>query len=313
MKRVICFIIPIIIITALCKAQVIEVDTIVYKTKGKVISATYVDGYIYYLDKENDVYKIYDSVIHIKISKPDVEFDRLANKNDKLIGKEFHYIPRKSDRYTEYLYNGMQFKKVGVFKNIEDVRYEDDDYFITSVCNGEWGGAVYFKSKQNKKTYECAATCLLVVNKIADSYYITATLAHLMGFTEVLKVDNPLDLELSKKKIKKETEGSVARKGVVSLIDEAGVLALTSFVYQKELYHIVVDGFGISPPTTNLVKIKDGKFEIIHRIADEMLWASDAVVCDDRWFLEVSGDDSRETFLLRYNSGKISVIKFERE
>lgn len=98
------------------------------------------------------------------------------------------------------------------------------------------------------------------------------------GFSEIIEINNPDSLEVYElPKYKKEPSGktiislsdyeSKSRKGTKRLADSIGLLALSTFPYNGQLYHIVTDF-----KKTFLTKNVNGKFESIDTISNESLW-----------------------------------------
>ena len=156
--------------------------------------------------------------------------------------------------------------------------FEDSLYILSKTCSGEWGGTIKFKNKKTGIEYSAASTCPVVVNKLNGKYYITNTLAHMSGFSEILEISNP-DLmtvfELPKPRSKKGKtivryvgdDESKSTNGTKQLVDSNGVLTLASFPYNEQLYHIVTDF-----KKTFLTKIENNSFVTIDTISDKSIW-----------------------------------------
>ncbi|WP_029904376.1 hypothetical protein [Prevotella sp. 10(H)] len=318
MKRSITFLITVLFWNNLSFAQTLPVDTITIKTEASVISATFYNGYFYYLDENHRIFKTNAERDREEIYNAGREFTHITNVNGKLIGLETLFKPNKYNTFTEYHYNGKTFKKKGRIDEIRQELYEDDSYKITSACHGEWGGKVYFKNKRSGKTYQYQATCPIVINNIGKSYYVTAALAHMVGFTEVIRIDNPESLKLHEKEWKSETEKDTLKEGNSVLVDSVGIQAITSFLHKGELYHILTKFYDLSRnlPVSYLAKIENGKFEKVQNISDHVLWRSDyhrEVSYKDGFLLSVSDGDSNENLLIGFDGTKIIVVRFEKE
>jgi hypothetical protein len=137
--------------------------------------------------------------------------------------------------------------------NFEYPMFEDSNYFVYSCCAGEFGGAIFFYDKRTKRTYSCPATCTKTVNKIKNVFYVTNSLEHMSGSTEILKISDPSKLyELKADSLKhfcnwwthfvteSDYDNHLKRfmVGTESLVDVKGVPTLTSFIYKDKLYNI---------------------------------------------------------------------------
>ena len=49
--------------------------------------------------------------------------------------------------------------------------FDNGEWKITSICNGEFGSTIYFKNKLTNATYTSNAGCPLLVNKLGDNYF----------------------------------------------------------------------------------------------------------------------------------------------
>ncbi|AHF17537.1 hypothetical protein NIASO_09415 [Niabella soli DSM 19437] len=154
--------------------------------------------------------------------------------------------------------------------------FEDSLYIVSKTCNGEWGGTIKFKNKKTGIEYSAASTCAVVVNKLNGKYYITNTLAHMRGFSEILEISNPelmVVFELPKPRNRKAIvkyvgdDESTSTNGTKQLVDSIGVLILASFPYNGQLYHIVTDF-----KKTFLTKIENNRFLTIDTVSDKSIW-----------------------------------------
>jgi hypothetical protein len=156
----------------------------------------------------------------------------------------------KNDTYV------ADFKKT---KTKELKFYEDEFYDIYATCNGEWGGTIYFKDRKTKISYEASSTCPIVINKIDNEYFVTNFMGHMMGFASVLKITDPTKLEKSDLNFERH-EGSRYEKGVEVLLDTMGFYISTSFVSDKQLFHLYSDDHG-----TYIGKIENKKMKPIYK------------------------------------------------
>lgn len=185
----------------------------------------------------------------------------------------------------EYIKNdSLIYRNKNDFKFSQENIYEDDIYIVSKTCSGEWGGTVKFKNKKTNNEYSACATCPVAVNKLNGKYYVTSTLAHLNGFSEILEIKNPALLTVIKKNKPRKKKGKIifkaigtnesqSKKGTKPLIDSVGVLTLTSFLFKGQLYHIVTDY-----EKTFLAKIDNHKFVKIDTLSNESIWSDNPEV-----------------------------------
>ena len=159
--------------------------------------------------------------------------------------------------------------------------FEDSLYIVSKTCNGEWGGTIKFKNKKTGIVYSAASTCPVVVNKLNGKYYVTNTLAHLRGFSEVLEISNPDSMSVFELSNIVWNE-SKSTKGTKQLLDSIGVLILVSFPYNGQLYHVVANY-----EKTFLTKIENNKFVTIDTVSNTSLRSSNpaAFVLENGHFL----------------------------
>lgn len=182
------------------------------------------------------------------------------------------------DTIVQYEFNKVDFKV-----NYDNI-FEDSLYIVSKTCSGEWGGTIKFKNKKTGIEHSATSTCPVVVNKLNGKYYITNTLAHLWGSSEILEISNPDLMSIFKMPKPRNRIGktkvifigddeSKSIKGTKQLVDSLGVLTLASFPYYGELYYIVTD-FN----KTFLTKIENNRFVNIDTICDISIWTYDPEV-----------------------------------
>jgi hypothetical protein len=160
----------------------------------------------------------------------------LIVENDSLYVKESQF-----EKYNFVLSTYVaDFKKT---KTKELKFYEDEFYDIYATCNGEWGGTIFFKDRKTKVGYEASSTCPTVINKIDNDYYVTNYMEHMMGFASVIKISDPTKLEKSDLNFDRH-EGSHYDKGFEFLLDTMKFYVPTSFVVDKQLFHLYYDENG---------------------------------------------------------------------
>jgi len=74
--------------------------------------------------------------------------------------------------------------------------YENDRYLCYSICHGEYGGILFFLNKLDRKITFCLATCVVSLMEHKNSFYVVSSLAHMDGYSEIMKVENPDNLKV---------------------------------------------------------------------------------------------------------------------
>lgn len=180
-----------------------------------------------------------------------------------------------------FLDDNSEIKKKTDFNTVDDIFYEDEKYIVTTSCSGEWGGSIFFENKDSRILYACSATCPVAINKIDGKYFVTNSLAHLGGGSDVIEIENPELMSIFKmpepRKIKDgvkhyflgDTE-SKSFEGARLIWSEYGVLVLTSFQIDKNLFHIITKN-----GNTFLATTENNELKILNKISEERLWDYD--------------------------------------
>jgi hypothetical protein len=158
--------------------------------------------------------------------------------------------------------------------------YEDQQFVVSKTCSGEWGGSIKFKSKKNGVEYSCSATCPISVYKLYDKYYVTSSLGHMSGSCEVVEISNPELMEVYKTTPPRKIKGkkvkyvgddeSKSTQGTKNLVNEYGKMILGSFLFNGQLFHVVMDR-----KETYIATIDTGKFKPIKFITNEDVFTYD--------------------------------------
>ena len=187
--------------------------------------------------------------------------------------------------------------KLEVAKKARQNLFEDENYIVSGTCSGEWGGSIRFKNKKTGIEHSASATCPISVNKIEGTYYVTNSLAHLIGFCDILKISNPDSLEVFqmpppvKKKGKRiyryvGDDESKSTKGTKKIIDRHSLLALGSFLFHDTLFHIVTEGHA-----TFLAVVENRDFRKVKLITKENVFTYDTEIIqmDEHLFIPIAG------------------------
>lgn len=186
------------------------------------------------------------------VNQSGLEFESAYLLKDTLIAEVY-----SEENTTKKYYLDSQFIwKPLINEPLGEPLYEDSEFIVNTCCFGEFGGAVFFKDKKSTQVYSCPATCVTSVNKIGDIYFITNSLAHMSGFTQILKINAPTELyELTNDSLKNDCnwyinfvtyENGYAgmnkfELGTQKILDTIGVLTAASFIHKDQLFTINVD------------------------------------------------------------------------
>jgi hypothetical protein len=158
--------------------------------------------------------------------------------------------------------------------------FDDNNFTVTGTCSGEWGGTIRFTDKKTKKEFVAEATCPISVDKLNGNYYVTSSLAHMRGFTEIIRIKDPKEMDIFKAKKPKKVNGkkyiyvgdneSHSKTGTTQILDSIGILTLAVFPFENEFYYITTDFI-----STNICKIRDKKFVMAATLPINDVWSYD--------------------------------------
>jgi hypothetical protein len=158
--------------------------------------------------------------------------------------------------------------------------FEDENYQVTSRCNGEFGSTIYFKDKRARGTYAVSSGCPYIINKLADKYFVNTS-----DGGGILEIDDPRKAPSEIKHISFAATSEFTTQITTRTIFnynyfDAPFYIPTSFVAQGVLYHIFnschfefsLDNKGKLTITNDSVKIgtiKDGEFKPVYKLKDK--------------------------------------------
>lgn len=198
--------------------------------------------------------------------------------------------------------------------------YEDSIYQVSSSCSGEFGGTIKFLNKLTQEEHVATSTCPISVNKLNDRYYVTNSLAHMIGSTQILEIENPDSLEIftmpkpykKKGKIMSFSIGdneSKSTKGTIEILDSVGIMTQKSFVYKDELYSIIIGNKG-----SYLAKLQNGNYVNLITIYEDSMWnySNKIIETKDRKIIVYifSNEKKNLTSYFLIDDGKIYHHKF---
>ena len=169
--------------------------------------------------------------------------------------------------------------------------FKDNKFSIYSVCNGEFGGTIYFQNNKVNKSYEAASSCPIVVNKIDSQYYVT-------NASSILKIQDPQKLENSN--LDFETpHGSSFTKGVETVFDSSnfdmGFYIVTSFVIDNKLLNLYSD-----KQSTNVGEIENKKMKPIFKFPFKF-----------SVYFNQQLDNGQQILICRFADGKSGILTID--
>ncbi|RQO39045.1 hypothetical protein DBR39_08595 [Chryseobacterium sp. KBW03] len=180
--------------------------------------------------------------------------------------------------------------------------YSDTTYEVWKTCSGEWGGTVYFKNKKSKKIYYAKATCPVAVNKIKNKYYISNSMSHGTGSSDILEITDPEKMEqtdtipIYNPDIITRKYESHSSKGTKQMVDSIGVALMTSFVYDKKLYSILSN---YNQTKTTISELRNDKFHTVQTIGNELF--------SDNPFI-IKKSESHQSIYLQHKHGILEIM-----
>lgn len=162
----------------------------------------------------------------------------------------------------------------------DDLVYEDDEFYVTSLDFGEWGGATWFRDKKTGKEYRLSLVSR-IINKLGENYFLC------FG-NRILKIKDPREMhecfpgEYYGYTVKNEKyyDEVYYKQGIETIYsnipkspyyprilepNECVTSMQTSFLANEKLYHLLMDSCKLS-----IAELQNGKLEKIKLIAEDI-------------------------------------------
>lgn len=155
-------------------------DTLSFDTKGLLLPyLKYKDSY--YCEHYNKDEPNVDDRAGVYIINKNGDIDSTNNTPYSNLGREDFNASHDSIVYSTYYeeidyYLDEKNREWLQIKKADDVILEDDDYYVTTLHYGEWGGATWFKDKKTGIEYE-APVGSFAVRKAKGVYYLMTSQA----------------------------------------------------------------------------------------------------------------------------------------
>lgn len=259
------------------KSKSLEIiyDTLTINIKGRMGPAIkYENKYYCFFETSNPYssrsFKYFyiispDGTTQSKIKVPD-ELNRayydLHIRNDSIITKEYW------DNRTFYL-DTIKLEWIEI-KEVDDLVFEDEKFYVTYLNFGEWGSTVWFKDKNTNKEYELASSAP-IINKIDNLYILT-------NGRSIFEIKDPTKMQLCDTNnyynvVEKDksrygsrfTNGTRLIFGDTTSWFDSDFYIASSFVFNDSLFHLCVDS-----NITYLAIIDSGKIKQLKTIGNDI-------------------------------------------
>ncbi|WP_420573695.1 hypothetical protein [Kordia sp.] len=282
------------------------------------------DGYVV-STKNNELYYL----------NTDFQIDEVRTKEiQPNIDAEYFYVYRgkmllaisyEDDDPTYFLNENAKWTLLD-FEESDAIFYEDETYIVTTICHGEFGGTVFFKHKKTNKIYSCKATCLVDISKSEDAYYLTTNLAHMIGFSEIIKVNDPTKLKALGDReatnnwwMKAGMSHEELKKGTEIMLDTTNVLTFDSFIINDKVYTMHESSsedfaFSILNPNIVLSIVEEGRLKNIDtllRYPPEMSLETSQRTNDGAFFYFNADSDAKGSIITVKND-TVRVISLKK-
>lgn len=225
----------------------IEVDTVYLETELDLYSSFKYKNKIYAYFYEKGICKLAIFNNNGRFNKA-IEFPKEIEREWMLdyVAKDngLYIIEIRKDTIV-HLFDGKNDKlKVS---NIEKMPiYEDDQYSVYKTSHGEWGGMVYFQNKNTNKIFRGYSNRVININRFQNNYYVTSYLGHMIGHSQIVKIDEPTKLQeyngsmlnLINNRAESSEEERYVFDGIKTLIDTFELRSVGSFIHKNRLLQL---------------------------------------------------------------------------
>lgn len=143
--------------------------------------------------------------------------------------------------------------------------FKDESFEVSGCCVGEFGASIFFEESTSGKVYGSPVLCPIQVLKKNSDYYIISSLAHLSGFSQIVKVKKPNTLfeikedslkswcnwynqiDIKKRLLSSDISNDYLSKykvGTSQVLDTIGLLTVAAFWQNDVLYMLNSDSKG---------------------------------------------------------------------
>ncbi|MGR3854926.1 hypothetical protein [Chryseobacterium indologenes] len=192
--------------------------------------------------------------------------------------------------------------------------YSDTIYEVWKTCSGEWGGTVYFKNKKSGKIYNATASCPVSVNKINNTYYLSNSMSHLSGNSDILQIADPEKMEqvteipIHGRGVSTRAYESQSLKGTKKIVGCFETLLMSSFVYQQKLYSILSHN---DSGKVTISELRGNKFYSIQEIDKKFFSDNPLIIKKSETYQKIYFQQPNPG-ILEINKNKIRFISYTK-
>lgn len=186
--------------------------------------------------------------------------EKLSETDISQIFNSYYYLHSQNDtlvaqigsrKRASTLYFDKRGQKWKPFGKVDSPLFEDENYYVTSSCSGEWGGTIFFKDKRSGTIYEGSSTCPVKVTEYNGKYYVSNFLGHMRGHSTLYETEDPRNMSIytgdrpkADKLIgQRECKSTEGMKKWLDIIGSSRTMELlSSFVRNDRLLHLYSDG-----------------------------------------------------------------------
>lgn len=168
----------------------VSLINLVQEHKIKPYSLIY-DEHLIVLNKVDSFYSFSINCFHRDL-KHESQLNTKQFKKAFIISDTLYGIDsvNQAFRFDKTIGDWIKKQKQLPFSNSEPI-YETDKYIFYSICQGEFGGLVFFYNKFSHKITFAPATCAVSLMKFKEGFYIVSNMAHMDGNSDIILVNNP--------------------------------------------------------------------------------------------------------------------------
>ncbi|PPK96431.1 hypothetical protein LY01_00251 [Nonlabens xylanidelens] len=231
-----------------------------------------------------------------------------------IIDNELYGIPQSFLSNGVYKWSGDKWKRSRVKIPVKDksILFTDEHFIVYRLCNGEFGGTIYFYDRKTNETYFTKSNCAHTIEKKDKQYHVVANLGHMMGMSEIKTISDPTMLDKATQKDLKIDHGSLGYKAKSTAyekqLDIFGIQLFSKFdIDNRELFLAHLD------ERTFLAEFIENDIKVVHPLFNNDKYTHDPITRKYGEYTLISMDFygiglEREVSLLVIKDNKITLL-----